>query len=60
MKEIKLLIADDVYARLVSASFTRKLAGTSHGVVDEAINKILKNIEDGDKEVTLQYKEKNK
>ena len=57
MKEIKLLIDDKVYSDLVNAVFARKLAVGFGGVTDLAINKILSKIKEGDKEVTLQYKE---
>jgi|TARA_Y100000310_G_scaffold174748_1_gene174891 hypothetical protein len=57
MKEIKLLIDDKVHDDLVQALFVHKLAIGHSGVTDQAINKILKAIKQGDEEVTLQYKE---
>jgi len=59
MKEIKLLIDDKVHDDLVQALFVHKLAIGHSGVTDQAIDKILKAIKQGDEEVTLQYKEKD-
>ena len=58
MKEIKLIIDDDVYRDLKNAIFARKLAVSNSGLQDVAIDKIIKAINDDDKEITLQYKNK--
>ena len=58
MKEIKLIINDDVYRDLKNSIFARKLAANNSGLQDAAIDKIIKAINDDEKEITLQYKNK--
>jgi hypothetical protein len=58
LKEIKLIIEDDVYRDLKNSIFARKLAANNSGLQDAAIDKIINAINDDEKKITLQYKNK--
>ena len=60
MKEIKLIINDDVFSDLKNSIFARKLAVAHGGIQDLAIDKIIKAINNNEKEIKLQYKQNKK
>lgn len=59
MKTITLNIADDVYKELKSSMQVRMLTGSSYGISDAFIKKIVSSIENGDTNIDIKYKEKS-
>ena len=47
MKKITLLISDKVYKEIKKSQGVRKLTGSSYGIKDEFISKLIESIEDG-------------
>lgn len=61
MKKITLNIEDDVFAELKSFLIGKGICGAMHGILDEFISKIIRTIDEGEKEeLTFQFKNKKK
>jgi uncharacterized membrane protein len=59
MKTITLNIADNVYKELKKSIGVRMLTGSSYGINDAFIKKIVNSIENGDTNIDIKYKEKD-
>ena len=59
-KTIMLHIHDDTHRELVSAVITKKITASFYGTHDEFLDLVLKAIDKGYKEVTIEPKKKKK
>lgn len=60
MKEIKLKISDDLYSKLIIFLNIKEMCGNLYGIHDEFIHRIVKAIDAGDKELSINLKKKSK
>jgi len=55
MKEIKLILSDEVYSELKNDFIVKGVTGNLYSITDEFINKLLKHIENGATELALDF-----
>ena len=60
MKEIVLKIDDDVYKELKNNIGVRMLTGAAYGYIDAFMAKLVESVDKKDKELVLQFKNKDK
>lgn len=60
MKTLKITLSDDVFGELKNFHVVKGLCGSLYGVADEFMHQVIKAIEKGDEEISLELKKKKK